>query len=470
MPYIKLAESKKQILKIDEIVKHEMLLVGGLAVNQYVSNRQSEDIDLICDSKDANYIIDRLYPTIDWERIEENDDNYRPAFRIKHRIKDDYPVVKFGPKMIERGMYNYIHYADLQKNCKAFRYNKKECTHIFIPSLECLCYMKVISFLGRSSENTIKLENDLKDIIDLCNHKGFNLYNFINLIRKNEAEGYIHDNFNVRLSLVNGNINECHLGFITNLFYPCVVPFNGKPQKRPQEYLVAFDLDGTLIKGIRHSWTLLWNELGVNSSIQIERKNMFKQGKISYLEWVQRDTEDLINHGLNKKHIANAVAKNHCTLTKNLDKAVSLLKDQGCLIAIISGGVDAILYELFPNASDFFDDIYINRFIFDDNGNLQRISATEYDWDDQKKGVVGKKKGLERLCEKYSIPIENTVFVGDDLNDFSAMKAAGKRIFYCADRREFKNEEMPKGITIIPSNDLMEVARVILGLVDKEQL
>lgn len=36
--------------------------------------------------------------------------------------------------------------------------------------------------------------------------------------------------------------------------------------------------------------------------------------------------------------------------------------------------------------------------------------------------------------------------------------------------KKTNNEEMPKGITIIPSNDLMEVAKEILDLVDVDQL
>lgn len=96
-----------------------------------------------------------------------------------------------------------------------------------------------------------------------------------------------------------------------------------------------------------------------------------------------------------------------------------------------------MLYELIPDADDLFDEILINRFLFLDDGSLNRISATEYDWDDIKVGVVGKRRGLERICEKYNFSVEDAAFIGDDLNDIEAIKTAGLKIFYCGDHREF---------------------------------
>jgi len=91
------------------------------------------------------------------------------------------------------------------------------------------------------------------------------------------------------------------------------------------------------------------------------------------------------------------------------------------------------------------------------------ISATEYDWNDEHLGVVGKHRGLERICEKYHVSLQNSVFVGDDSNDLKAMNIAGKKIVYC--NPEMTGILKPKGdVIIISDDDLMKVADAILGI------
>lgn len=461
MPYINLAEAKFQITRISEFVDAPLFLVGGLAVNQYVKTRNSRDIDLICSDNTAKQIINNLYPSNDWNYSDENDDDYKPSFVITHKIKTDYPVIKFGPKIIERGMYKYINFDDCNDS-QAFKYKNISYENIRVPSIEFLCYMKIVSFLGRDISKNEKILKDLKDIEDLCNNDSFKLGIFLNLIRKNKLEDIIHKEFPQRLSLINEEIDFCNFGIITKMFYNCINIKHEVEISNNKRFLVAFDLDGTLIKGIRYSWTLLWEKLNVGNSNQKQRKNDFKNGKLSYIEWTKLDCEDLIKHKLSQSIIADIAKSSNCQLTKNLVEAIEYLKKNDAVVVIISGGIDALLYELLPDANEIFDEILINKFIFDENGYLKSISPTEYDWDDSKKGVVGKNRGLEKLCEKYSIPIENSVFIGDDLNDIKAMEIAGKKIYYCTDKREFQQDGLPKGISLIHTDNLMEVAYEII--------
>jgi HAD superfamily phosphoserine phosphatase-like hydrolase len=226
--------------------------------------------------------------------------------------------------------------------------------------------------------------------------------------------------------------------------------------------LVAFDLDGTLIKGIRYSWSIVWNHLNVDNQALEQRKEQFRKKELSYLEWCRLDSEAFKKHGLNNNHFKEIVKSHSLELTKNLREGLLELKNSGIKIAIISGGIDALLYELLPDADELFDEIFINRFIFSDDGRLKKISATEYDWDDSKVGVVGKSRGLERLCEKYDISIDDAAFVGDDHNDIEAMKIAGLKIFYCEDNRESIDDDLPEETVIITENDLLKVVDRIL--------
>ena len=125
MSYIKMAEAKNQLTKINDILQNPLVLVGGIAVNQYIITRNSEDIDLICDNDTAIYIIDKLYPSTDWHRENVNGNEYRPAYYITSKLDPNYPVIKLGPKLTERGLYEYLKSEELAEHCQPFSYNNK---------------------------------------------------------------------------------------------------------------------------------------------------------------------------------------------------------------------------------------------------------------------------------------------------------------------------------------------------------
>jgi HAD superfamily phosphoserine phosphatase-like hydrolase len=485
MGYIDIAEAKKQLQQISEMLEKPLLLIGGLAVNQYVVTRKSQDIDLICDYETAQHLVEKLYPTVEWSINDMNEDEYRPSFHVRHKHDEKYPIIKIGPKITERGSYRFLDWDALQEGAKPFSFKKTPLQKILVPSMESLCYTKLISFLGRSKDHTEKLRQDLGDIRELTNVDSFQLGVFLNHIAKNNFGEELESSFLNRLHLLDESLDNSNLGKLLKLFSNAIpassattthnykAPIQPKPTIPPTSSgirLVAFDLDGTLIKGIRHSWTLAWKVLKVGNKKQKDRKRKFQNRKLSYLEWCRLDCKDFIKYGLKKSHFHEIVEHYNCVLTKNARSAIEKLRDHGVKTAIISGGIDTLLYALLPDADNLFDEILINRFLYKDDGTLHTISATEYDWDYTKVGVVGKKRGLERICEKYNISIKNAAFVGDDLNDFEVMKGAGVRIFYCSDNREFPDEHLPAGITFIPENDLMKVAERILYPPTEEQM
>ena len=249
------------------------------------------------------------------------------------------------------------------------------------------------------------------------------------------------------------------------------------PQPLPQNNysrLVIFDLDGTLIKGIKYSWTLLYQAVGLQTEVCKYNKKRFENREITYPEWCQYDFEELKMAGLTKEKAYSATQQN-CSLTKNFSSAIHMLKNSGFAVAIISGGADPVLYSLIPNANELFEgNILINQLIFNQDGTLKEIKPTEYDWDDGFLGVKGKKAGLELFCKKYNIKYDeetktypDCVFVGDDDNDFKAMEAAGMCIFYHSSAPGDKTFGMgetvgevrsfPKNIKFISVNDLLYV-------------
>lgn len=188
------ANAKEEIERINTVLTVPHMLIGGLAVQQYHVPRVSQDIDMICDFKTAQNILNQLYPSMDWKVSDHRDDDYRPSYRIKHKIKDKGTIV-FGPKILERDGYSNLDWDILHIGAKNFTHKNKQLTNIKIPTAHALAYTKLISFLGRK-DNEPKTQNDLKDFINLTNHDEFSSSAFYDLLRRSGIEKKIISDFN----------------------------------------------------------------------------------------------------------------------------------------------------------------------------------------------------------------------------------------------------------------------------------
>lgn len=241
--------------------------------------------------------------------------------------------------------------------------------------------------------------------------------------------------------------------------------------KKLRRRVVAFDLDGTLIKNIRFSWQILRDKLGIVSKDNLKRKAEFESGAFSYEDWCKFDYEELSGHGLTRRLAREAVEdakKKNARLTENLREGIARLKAQGCTVALISGGADCVLYGFIPDADELFDAVYINKFIFDDgdDGLLLDIVPTKYDGSSDCFGVDGKEGALKMLCEKTGTRMSEAVFVGDDTNDLGVMESAGLGIFYYTpdlqgETRDAGARGWPRNMRMIGKNDLNAVVDMI---------
>jgi HAD superfamily phosphoserine phosphatase-like hydrolase len=473
-----LHEVKKQLDRMNSKLQTPLILIGGLAVNQHVVTRESKDIDLVCSHNVALNLIKDLYPSDQWKIVELNKEDTRPSFVISNEHNPEYPKINFGPKILERGGYDGLQWESLKRDARGFEFKKATLDKILVPCVESLIYSKIISLIGRDDHLEEKLRQDFWDIKNLANLREFRMVTLNDIMK---SAGIDLENclakFHSRVASLGEDFDGFSVSSVGKFFskpsspqspsvwFPAVT--NAKTESNPPDTvkprrLVAFDLDGTLIKGIRHSWTVVWNHIMVNRAFQTNRKADFQNLKLSYGEWCRLDGEELRKGGLQFQHFDEIAKSGVCSSTKNLTEAIVRLRENGFRTAIISGGIDALLYSIIPNADELFDDIFINRFLFRDNGKFHAVVPTEYDWDEEKRGVVGKRRGLERLCQKYSVELVDAVFVGDDLNDLDAMHAAGTKIYYCNDSREFETG-LPHGIIHIPENDLMKVADKLLS-------
>jgi len=117
---IDLTIAKNELQRINTLLLNEqLLLIGGLAVQQYHDARISRDIDLVASHDTVKQLVGKLYRSIDW-RVENKGTDVRPSYLVEHKVQ---PItVYFGPKVTERGEYDRVSWETLWKNTKPFRF------------------------------------------------------------------------------------------------------------------------------------------------------------------------------------------------------------------------------------------------------------------------------------------------------------------------------------------------------------
>jgi HAD superfamily phosphoserine phosphatase-like hydrolase len=217
-------------------------------------------------------------------------------------------------------------------------------------------------------------------------------------------------------------------------------------------HVIGFDLDGTLLRGYQYSWTLAWNFLKVDSAIWKTALRNFLSGNRTYEDykaWCQHDYEHMRAAGLKKEHFAQIT--NTAIPTKNLEQALRALRTEGFVLVLISGGIDAFVDHKIPNAKELFDYICINQLHYDDQGIIDGIKATPFDF-------AGKAHALEAVCKEYGVTLEQAVFVGEGNNDEDVAYAAGLSIAYPP-----HGEVIPNASRVeVPEDDLLKIIPHVL--------
>ncbi len=175
--------------------------------------------------------------------------------------------------------------------------------------------------------------------------------------------------------------------------------------------MIIFDLDGTLIKGegFRYSWKNIWQFLKIPDGLRIKYYNEYVEiGSITYQEWCEKCVKEFMNRRLKIEDFKKITSDVY--LTKNFYNTINTIKENNIKIAIISGGVDTFLQELIPDYKNIFDEVFINKLLFNSNGYLSGVIPTEYDFQ-------GKFDGILFLSECWKICLSQVAFVAEGRND-----------------------------------------------------
>jgi len=202
---------------------------------------------------------------------------------------------------------------------------------------------------------------------------------------------------------------------------PLILPAKSKPPDWLRYKLIVFDLDGTLLKGYKFSWTLVWRYLGFPREVQDEGIRRYRKGIYDYTQWCDWSCKLFIDKNLRREAFREITRDVY--LTKNFYETLRILKSEGILTAIVSGGIDTFIHEKIPDVEQWFDYVLINKFVFDEYGRLAKIVTTDYDF-------AGKAEALKLICEANGFGPNESVFVGEGYNDESAACTAGLCIAY----------------------------------------
>lgn len=197
--------------------------------------------------------------------------------------------------------------------------------------------------------------------------------------------------------------------------------------------LVAFDLDGTLLRGEEFvfSWERVWRALKVSSAVQNELRRAYRKKAredpaprvriAAYRHWCEKAVEHFRKRGLTRARLTEIAAP--LQLTSHCRETLQQLRQNGMVIGIVSGGIDTFLVDRFPDYRDYVDFVFINRLRFGENDVVCDVDATAYDFE-------GKADALRIMCERAGCDESETVFVGDHFNDEAVMLSAALSIAY----------------------------------------
>jgi phosphoserine phosphatase len=180
--------------------------------------------------------------------------------------------------------------------------------------------------------------------------------------------------------------------------------------------LVAFDVDGTLIEGPDGMtvWEVLNLRFTGTAEHNRERFAAYKNGELSYAEWVGLDITGWRAAGAGRDELLAALAP--LRVVEGALETLQRLDQAGIRLFAITGTLDLMLDALLPGHP--FKEVYANHIGFDCDGRISHWRATPFD-------MQGKAEALRALAVREGVPLARCAFVGDSDNDLWIARAAG---------------------------------------------
>jgi len=204
--------------------------------------------------------------------------------------------------------------------------------------------------------------------------------------------------------------------------------------------LIAFDLEGTLVKSVS-SWVELHKRFGTWEKGK-EYAELFFAGKIDYVEWADLDAS------LWKGHTKDEIMEwaNSVEYMDGAKELIEFLRKNGFKIAILSSGLMCLARRIAKELG--VDYVFANELVFENGLVTGKVNPLV---DFKSKGTI-----LRELKEE--LEPELTVAVGDGFNDLSMFKEADVSI-------AINPHEGVEGDHNVES--LYEVMEIVKGLIEE---
>ena len=214
--------------------------------------------------------------------------------------------------------------------------------------------------------------------------------------------------------------------------------------------LVAFDVDGTLVEHDDHKtvWELLNLRYTGDDGVNKQRWQAYKDGKLSYADWVTLDIESWRVAGATRDDLIAALEP--LRLVEGTHETLATLKESGVRLIVISGTLDFMLDTLLPEHP--FDEVYCNRVQFEDDGRIRSWVPTPFD-------MQGKETVLRAIALREGFPLARCAFVGDSSNDIWIARRAGFTVAFNPKSKEFEEA----ADAVVRSANLRDILPHLLG-------
>lgn len=214
--------------------------------------------------------------------------------------------------------------------------------------------------------------------------------------------------------------------------------------------IAIFDIDGTLVLG-PDGWTV-WEVLNRRfigtAELNRERYALYKEGRLSYAEWVEMDVSGWRDAGACRDDLVAAFEP--LRLVDGTREALAALVNHGMRLFAVSGTLDLMLETLLPDHP--FEEVYCNHIGFDADGRISHWKATPFD-------MQGKAQALRAIATREGVPPARCAFVGDSANDVWIAREAGLAVAFNP-----RSEELERiAGAVVRSDDLRDVVPHLLG-------
>jgi phosphoserine phosphatase len=183
---------------------------------------------------------------------------------------------------------------------------------------------------------------------------------------------------------------------------------------------IVFDFEGTLTTSDsdRTTWERLWSELDYPDSESARLEHRYARGEIDHAQWCLLTLQKFKAKGLTREQV-RSVGKS-IKLIDGFEIAIERIYEQGIPMYILSGSIWDVVNSVIGDFKKYFQGIWANNFAYTDDGIIENIFGTRYDFE-------GKAEFVKNRASELKIPTAQILFVGNSDNDEKVKELSGAK-------------------------------------------